>query len=69
MVLAWRLYRAHIAERHRLLAEAENYASSQDRKEKDMEKQRRRTEEKKKDEISLLEFTRQVVDLHIQESL
>jgi hypothetical protein len=63
MVQAWRLYRAHMAERHRLLSEVEVDDSSQSKKERDMEKKRRRTEEKKKEEIPLLEFTRQVVDL------
>jgi hypothetical protein len=52
-----------MAEGHHLLAKTENNATSQNRKEKHIEKKRRRTDNKKEEETSLLEFTRQVVDL------
>jgi hypothetical protein len=67
MVQAWRLYRVHMAERHQV-AERHRVAEEEEplntnKKELEMAKKRRRTEERKKEEISLLEFTRQVVDL------
>ena len=55
MVQAWRLYRAHMAERHRLAAV--------NPRESEADKKKRRAEEKKKEEMPLLEFMRQVVDL------
>jgi hypothetical protein len=68
MVQAWRLYRAHMAERHRLLrvaeaVEAEPEDRNKNKKVLEMERKRRRTGERRIEEISLLEFTRQVVDM------
>ena len=67
MVQAWRLYRAHMPRMFRLLEEAELEAirMEEDREErKEMEEnwKKRRVTEKRKAEIPLLEFTRQVVD-------
>jgi hypothetical protein len=81
MVQAWRLYRAHMKEKHRLQGEEkeidekekedkedENMENMEgkgrkSKKELEMERKRRRTAERKIEEISLLEFTRQVVEM------
>lgn len=55
MVQAWRLYRAHMAHRHKMAA------VDLEEEETEAEKKRRRIEEKKKEEIPLVEFIRQVV--------
>jgi hypothetical protein len=66
MVQAWRLYRAHMGERFRLeeeaQVEAQEKASVCERKEMELLWKKRRLAEKKRSEIPLLEFTRQVVD-------
>jgi hypothetical protein len=67
MVQAWRLYRAHMAEKFRLEEEAEANAQMQasisERKEMEKMRKRRRTAERRRGEIPLLEFIRQVVDM------
>jgi hypothetical protein len=66
MVQAWRLYRAHMAERFRheeeAQAEAQEKASFCERKEMELVWKKKRLAERKRLEIPLLEFTRQVVD-------
>jgi DNA excision repair protein ERCC-6 len=72
MMQAWRLYRAHMKQRHRLAVEAEQQEQEQhafqptsdaEKKEQEKERKRRRTGERKLEEMPLLEFTRQVVEL------
>jgi hypothetical protein len=46
MVQAWRLYKTHMAKGHCLLVEVEGNASSQSKKERDVEKKRRTRESK-----------------------
>jgi hypothetical protein len=63
MVQAWRLYRAHMKERHRLLGEVQTDDNEgKKKKQLEAERKRRRTGEKRIEDISLLEFTRQVVE-------
>jgi hypothetical protein len=83
MVQAWRLYRAHKKEQHRLVQVQEQEeqeelerqllqdhafkpAMDSERKDHDRERKRRRTNERKVEEISLLDFTRQVVEMMVK---
>jgi len=59
MVQAWRLYRAHMKEQHKLVQE-----QVQD-KETKAQLQRRKSVERRYEKIPLLEFTRQVVEMTV----
>jgi len=70
LVQAWRLYRAHMKHRFRLMEEAKVEAQSKaniaDKKAMEKIWNKRRTAERRKGEIPLLEFTRQVVESILQ---